>query len=211
MKTVESMAEPLMRKLDEWETGRKTVIGIEGYSAAGKTTLLNYVGSLRPGILTVEIDDFLAPAHEREAVRVPWLEPDWRKAPWFRYNVLEELLKRYEESDLPYTAPIYNRKSKEFDGEKDFDLSKTTLVAEGIFLMHTPLANRLDYLVYVDVPFHIADQRRWERHMQREPNPDRVKHLAWVEGFIKLYSEYLDTQKPQERADLVINVIDNQT
>lgn len=210
MKTVEQMAEPLLRKLDEWESSRKTIVGIEGYSASGKTTLLNYVGGLRPEIQALEVDDFLAPAREREAVTAPWLEPDWRKAPWFRYNVLEELLQQYEESNITYNSPIYNRKSKEFDGKKDFDLSKPTLVAEGTFLLQTPLADRLDYLVYVDIPFEIADRRRWERHMKKEPNADRVKHLAWVEDFIKLYSEYLETQKPHKRADLVINAIDNQ-
>lgn len=210
MKTVEQMAEPLLRKLDEWETGRKTIVGIEGYSATGKTTLLNYVGALRPEVLALEVDDFLAPAREREAVTVPWLEPDWRKAPWFRYRILEELLMQYEESDLPYSSPVYNRKSKEFDGKKVFDLSRATMVAEGTFLLQSPLANRLDYLVYVDLPFDIADRRRWERHMQKEPNADRVKHLAWVEEFIKLYSEYLETQEPHKRADLVIHGIDNQ-
>lgn len=209
MKTTEEIAEPLLKKLDAWKVpDQKTIVGIEGYSAAGKSTLLKFVADQRSDIVPVESDDFLSAErvrdmHRHEPIR---LEPDWRKAPWFEYEALDRLLTQYEQGHGHYVSPIYNRKTKEFDGEKEFNLAKPLLLIEGTFLLQSPAADRLDHLVFLDISYELADARRWERHQKASPTASREKHMEWLKRFVQIYDLYLEACDPKKKADVVISV-----
>lgn len=199
MKTTDEIAPVVSEALDGWLTGQKQIIGIDGPRGAGKTSLLKYLSAIRQDIVPVYLDDFLAPRTEREqlAKETMQYEADWRNVPWFRYSNFQVLIEAFLSSNAVFKSAIYNPETGLCDTEVSFDLSRQTLVVEGLMLLRSPAQDRLDKLIYLDIGSKSANKRL----EQRESKPEGL-----IKGFEEFEEAYLEQSKVKQHADLVIHI-----
>ena len=56
----EKIAKRINRMIKKWlSDGKKIVIGIDGYSGSGKTTILGYLARINSEVLPLFLDDFI--------------------------------------------------------------------------------------------------------------------------------------------------------
>lgn len=189
---------------------RKLVVGIDGYSGIGKTTLLNKLVESNQNIIPVFRDDFSKP---RKIIESLLKNTDDRskimESEWCDNERIRDLVKKFRESSATYTTKIYNSDTGEIDIEKTYDLSKQIMVIEGIFLFHPKLIDDIfDLRIFIEGDNEVADERRRKREKERwgdkyfpDTHPDSYFRLVKI-AFDRYYKLY----KPQQRADLVIKI-----
>lgn len=170
----------------------KNVVGIDGYSGIGKTTVSYEIERTNKKVKVLHLDDYIVTANTKEklephlAEKNEYLELEWK-------NVGNENLDSLK-------ADIENFKKE--------DLDKNILIAEGIFFFHPIFKDLFDKIVFLDGNEKEADERRVKREKERwgenyfpEDHPDsftRLFKLAW--------KRYVEIYKPKEKADLVIEI-----
>lgn len=166
-----------------------TVVGLEGYSGIGKTTLCNQIKKVNSKILILHMDDYVVTSNKKE-------------------NLEPQLDDRFENLNLEWT----DVKKDGFEKLKAdiIENSDKIVLVEGIFLSHpNVLPHIFDKHIFIDGDENLADSRRIEREKARwgdnyfpESHPDsfaRLFKLAW-QKYLKLY-------KPKTTSDLTINLL----
>src|SRR3989344_6978735 len=151
--TIQEAVQEIDSKLREWapEEG-KLVVGIDGYTGVGKTTVLNQLATLNENILAVNQDDFLL---SREATKNLLAKAKDRSQVFELENrdskKIEDLVSAFRNGAEIYEMKVFNPVSGEIDILKSFNLSKKILVIEGVFMFHP---KSLDHLwgrrIYLD-------------------------------------------------------------
>lgn len=190
---------------------QKLIVAIDGYAGSGKTTVAEYIGKHNPDALVVHLDDFIKHWKKRKQM----IEAAKDKArvfeyDWYRYNDLEKLIRQFKTKKKGSAkAKTYDYDKNDF-GSSTFDMSKKTLVIDGIFLFHPKhRVNKLwDMKVYLDADLAKADKKRvarekkkWGKAYVPETHPDN-----WVRYFKEAYRKYVKEWKPQKEADVVFEV-----
>lgn len=181
-----------MEKLSKYlkSINEKTVIGLDGYSGIGKTTLANNVENLNRNIKVLHLDDYIVTANTKEKLEVhlkenkKYLELEWR-------NVDDNSL---------------NSLKTDIDNFKKSESDTNILLVEGIFLLHPMFNGLFDKIIFLDGDEKQADKRRIKREKERwgdayfpEDHPDsfaRLFKLAW--------QRYIELYKPIDNSNLVI-------
>lgn len=105
---------------------------------------------------------------------------------------------------------VYDFDKNEFSAPQTFDLSKNILVIDGIFLLHPQHKRNVLWHkhVFLKADFKKADARRiaqekkrWGKAYLPEDHPD-----SYFRYFRIAYQRYVDQYRPEQRADLVIDV-----
>lgn len=157
---------------------KNSVIGLEGYSGSGKTTLINELKEKRDDILFIHMDDYVS---------------------WF--VDLETSQKS------PELKVVFNNSEKLKELRELIQKREKTILIEGVFLLHKSVfGDLLDKLIYIDINFDLADQRREERERKRwgEKYIHSDSPKSFTGGFALEYRKYVDIYKPREKADLVV-------
>lgn len=191
---------------------KKIVIGIDGYSGSGKTTVLEYLAKINNDVLPLFLDDFIKHWLERKKM----MDQTKNKSKifelkWYRYREIEELILKFkkQKSDF-YKTVIYDYEKNDFTSIKKFDLSKKILIVEGIFLFHPKhkISKMWDKKIYLDIDFKTGDKRRIEREMKKwgeryvsDTHPD-----SYVAPFKRAYKKYLKKYKVKKEVDEIIKV-----
>ncbi|MEK7585560.1 MAG: hypothetical protein AAB455_03570 [Patescibacteria group bacterium] len=210
--TPEQLAQEADRKIREWLVGRdKLVVAIDGYTGVGKTTLLENLVKLNPGILPVHWDDFIISVDDFEQV----LKQTEDKSTAFELHqtdhaAIEKLVTTFRGSSENYQTKIFNPQTGQVDAPIEYDFSKKILVIDGVFLFHPKLLDHLwDKRIYLDGDVDEIDRRRVEREQKRwgdkyfpETHPD--SHFRQITTALKSYRE---TYHPEQKADLVLTNI----
>jgi uridine kinase len=180
----------IYNRIIEWsQEADILVVGIDGYSGAGKTTLANSLAHNHQDLYIIHMDDFVGTANTKE-VLLPYLENN---------------------NDLELHCKPADGLSKLQTYIKDFKYQKIPmiLVVEGIFLLHEEvLRTYLDKIIYIDCDKHKADERRVAREKQRwgekyfpEDHPDYYARLFKI-----AYERYEELYVPIENSDMVIKL-----
>lgn len=211
----EEIIQQACNAIQGWESDKKIIIGIEGYSGTGKSTLLRELEKRMPDILAVHRDDFMIP---RKAWR-SYFANATDKAKALEYMTVDipqilEFAEKYRQTNDKQTFLLRaDESSGSTSGEKtfpfSFDFSKRIMVIEGIWLFHPHQFDQIfDYRIYLDANQDAADERRRKREMVRwgdryfpDTHPDNYFRLIKV-----AYNDYLKKYRPRERADLVMLV-----
>jgi len=186
------ISEQITSSLNEWLKHKgKVVVGLDGYSGIGKTTLLKYLAEKNKRIKPLFMDDFVTTANTKEKLlsqienSSPSLSLEWRDHKGF--EKIRDLIKEF----------------------KDQDTKHNILLLEGIFLFHPEVLNDVwDKRIFIDGNIGEADERRIKREKERwgldyfpETHPDsyaRLFKIAWA--------RYLKLNNPMAKADLVIKI-----
>lgn len=189
----------------------KLVVGIDGYSGIGKTTLLNKLIENNKDILAVCRDDFIKP---RKVIKNLLENADDKskimELEFYDDQKIRELVNKFRNSDELYTVKVYNSDTGKVDTDKTktYNLSKKILIIEGIFLFHPKLIKDVfDLKIFINGDMEVADQRRikrekakWGKDYFPHDHPDSYFRLVKIafERYSKLYN-------PKESADIVVD------
>jgi len=201
-------------KIKEWakETPSKLIVGLDGYTGIGKTTLLNNLAFMNSDILPVNRDDFL---FSREIVREK-LSKAIDRSKIFELEVcddkkMEDFINAFKKGEVSeYEINTFDPISGEVNIPKKYDFSKKIMMVEGVFMFHPelPLNKLWDKKIYLEGDIEKIDERRIKREKEKwgkdyfpETHPD--SYFRQVTTGLK---RYIELYKPKEIADLVIKM-----
>nr|WP_240611969.1 kinase [Planococcus halotolerans] len=195
---MEELITQITERLPAIDSGGRLVIGIDGMSRSGKTTLTaklaeNYKSENIPAF-SFHLDDLIVERERRywtgeeewyEYYQLQW-ETDWLRDHFFRR------LKTAEELTLPF-----------YDGEEDRRENRKValpesyiIIIEGVFLQRREWRGYCDYVIYIDS----SKQQRIEREAAIvQQNLAKFENRYW-----KAENHYLKSQNPQSHADFIV-------
>lgn len=204
----------LIDSLKSWKKpGQKLIVGIDGYSGVGKTTIIEGIEKEDKDILPINRDDFAIPRKEfwerfknakNEEEKISILVNET-----INVKELGAFIGEYKEKNKTVEWMLRNDKSGVKDDLRDFDFSKKVLLVEGIFLFrHDELSDLFDKKVFLKANQGVADERRRKREKEKwgddyfpDTHPDSAYRLTKI-GF----NQYLKEFNPEKQADLVIEL-----
>lgn len=161
--------------------GRLTkIVAVDGYGGSGKSELADRLARKLGGATIVHTDDFARP-------NIPGWE--WAR---MRDQVLEPLM-----SDKPGRYQRYDWASDRPAEWHDVPVDRT-LVVEGVSSMRDELGIYWDYAIWLGCPRDL----RLRRGIERDGEAMRSK---WTDDWIPEEDAYFNAQRPDKKADLVID------
>ncbi len=207
----DEIAKQINEKIIEWSKHKsKLVVAVDGYTGIGKTTILNELAKLNSEILAIHQDDFLL---SREEIKKLLQNATDRSVVFELKNrnseKITQLITAFRSNTSTYSTKIIDPYTGKVDIEKSFDLSKRILVIEGVFMFHPKSLNSLwDKRIFLDGNTDTIDERRIKREKEKwgkdyfpEDHPD-----SYFKQVVIALKRYRKECKPEERADLVLNV-----
>ena len=213
MKTIEQVAKMINKEIERWtREGKKLIIAIDGYTGSGKTSVADRLAKLNSSYLVIHLDDLIK--HWKIQKQMMDIARDRSKVfeyKWYRYDALEQLVKAFLGGKRKYIRlKLYDFDRNEFTTPQTFNLSKNILVIEGIFLFH-PRHKRNTLWgkrIFLKANLKKAERRRikqerkkWGKDYLPENHPN-----SYIRDFKIAYKRYLDSYKPEQKANLVIDV-----
>ena len=158
---------------------RPLFIGIDGFGAAGKSTLADAIADAVPGVAVVRVDDLSAPGLD---------EWDWERG---RRQVVEPL--------LAGRAARYQRWDWDADhGAEWIDVpADAVVVIEGVSSTRDELGVPWTLRIWVEAPREL----RLERARARD---GEAMMPVWLERWMPTEQRYAAAQDPRGRADLIV-------
>lgn len=199
------------KAINKWrKTYHKLVVGIDGYTGVGKTTLLNKLSKLNKDILPVNRDYFQIPQSRfKKLYKIKKNRSHIFELEMNDSAKLYKLVQAFRKSDKSYKIKVYDGVSGKVNIPKIFDLSKKIMVIEGIFMFHPKLLNKIwDKRIYLKGNTERIDKRRIAREKKRwgkdyfpETHPD-----SYFRQVIIALKRYQKLYKPEKVADIVIKI-----
>ena len=187
-------------------------VALDGVDAAGKTTLADElargVGGRGRPVIRASVDDFLRPRAERYR-RGPD-SPEGYYEDTFDYPALRAALltplgpdgdRRYRTAafDLATDTPL--------DAPPREAPTDAVALVDGVFLQRPELAGCWDLRVFVDVDLEEAMRRAEQRDRARFGSAAAVRE-RYARRYTPAQRRYLQTQRPRERADVIVENTD---
>ncbi|MDM5188062.1 kinase [Bacillus sp. DX4.1] len=190
----------LLEIISKVKTGTRFILGIDGLSRSGKTTLVKKLsGKLQEELIHVSIfhiDDHIVERKKRyNTGNEEWFEHYYLQwdVKWLQGNLFK-ILKTSKGIRLPF----YENKTDTHE-IKNIALPETgVIIIEGVFLQRREWKDSFDCLVYLDCP---RDQRFSRESKYTQENLAKFKQRYWMAE-----EHYLKTEFPKERANLVLKV-----
>ncbi|MCA0983461.1 AAA family ATPase [Halobacillus yeomjeoni] len=169
------------------------LIGIDGCGGSGKSTFANKLKEKCPNVTVVHMDDFYLPSSQH-------LKTDRKQNPIGAEFDWERILNQVLEPISQDKEGYYQR----YDWEAD-DLSEWHTVPvggivliEGVYSLRNELANRYDLKIWVECP----RETRLFRGIERDGEEARE---MWENNWMVSEDMYVEEQKPNEKADFIVN------
>jgi len=180
---------------------RPYIVGIDGLSGAGKTTLVKKLQDYlknQCNIVVLHIDDHIVERDRRYHTRYEeWYEYYYLQ--WDAEMLVEKLFKKLHSNSTELTLPFYDKSIDQIEHKTLSIHSNCMVIIEGIFLQRKEWKEYYDFTIFVDCP----REKRYERVLQRDSYIgneqeilDKYKRRYWLgEDY------YLETVKPTEIAN----------
>jgi uridine kinase len=205
---------PIVDWITSLELGHPTRVGVDGRSAAGKTTLADSLAEVvqattsRP-VLRASIDDFHRPDHKFRSMREEWTPQSYYDE-GYDYLAFCDLLLR------PLGAGGDHRvRTAIFDSFHDVPVPEqwqvapesTILIVDGANLQRPELRSHWDYLIWLKVDANTVLARARERDVAWVGSAEVVDHRyrTRVLPSHELYESLVD---PEAHADAVLDTTD---
>ncbi|PKR83830.1 kinase [Heyndrickxia camelliae] len=188
----------ILREIARIEAGQRYILGVDGLSRSGKTTLVTKLKQCfleeNIAVFVFHIDDYIVERKRRyntdyeqwhEYYHLQW-DVEWLKENFFKQLSCGEILSLSTYDDLSDTHDLQEIKTP-----------KTGLIiVEGVFLQRKEWRSYFDYIIYFDCPRETRFKREKEETQQ---DIEKFRHRYW-----KAEDYYLETELPLEKADLII-------
>jgi uridine kinase len=183
------------------------VVGLEGYSGAGKTTLVKKALATMPAVL-VHMDEFQVSDDERKKIESSLPHPKDIFVEKYRFDVLRDLVEKFRNGQPSAEYDLIDPDNGN-GYHKTFKFDAKLLVIDGIWLSNSDrLPSVFDKIVFLDIDPAVADSRRRQRESQEwsadsweETHPD-----SYIKQYKLAHDEYMEKYKPQQNAALVLRV-----
>jgi len=191
--------EELLRQVNSvLHINKRCILGIDGLSRAGKTTLVKRIASMLTEkeieTTVIHLDDHIVERSKRYNTG----QEEWQEYYSLQWDVdslvksLFENLIHSDEIELSY-----------YDNETDQHVNRTlnlafkkVVIVEGIFLQREEWRPYIDYTVFIDCP---RDVRFAREKSQTQLNIEKFRSRYW-----KAEDYYMEKLRPVEKADLVV-------
>ncbi len=185
--------------MDGIDAEARFVLGIDGLSRSGKSTMVSEIeGWLKgKGIshYVFHIDDHIVERKARyNTGHEEWFE--YYHLQWDRERLKEEFFLKLKEDCVDVWLPFYDG---ELDAvtERQVQLpDKGLIIVEGVFLQRKEWREAFDGMLFLDCPR--------ERRLLRESEETQLKVEKFRNRYWKAEEYYLNTVEPMKRADWVI-------
>ena len=204
----------VLTTIHEWahERGR-LVVGIDGYTGVGKTTILDALAKADRGIVPVHRDDFLFP---RTVVR-DLIATSADPTEVFEQHATDEakltrLIDAFREGAPSFSMLGYDHVEGTVTVPLTYDLTTDILIVEGVFLFHpNNPSGRWDQRVFLRGNLDRIDARRVarEKALAGDAYYPETRPGSYFRLVTTAYRRYCDTHHPEQLADLVIDVDDD--
>jgi len=168
------------------------VVGIDGLTGAGKSTLVRQISRVLDEVLVVELDDFYRPISDDKICKIPATQiyECYFDSKMFRDLVLYPLI-----HGLPSRYRRYNwctNKQAEW-----IDLTPARFViVDGVFSTLPELRSLYNVTVFVNTDRDIRISRLQKRF---------YKDMSWLDGWIDAENLYMENIQPIQYVDLVLD------
>jgi uridine kinase len=205
----QKLIEELARMIYETNQDSPLLVGIDGIDAAGKTFLADEIAAFLTenghSVIRASIDGF----HNSKDTRYQRGEysADGYYYDSFNYEILKEVL-------LEPLTPGGNRRIRtsvydfktENENQADEMLASDDhiLLFEGVFLFRPELIQYWDLKIFVDISFQTSLNRALERDIYLFGEKEEIVK-RYQERYIPGQKIYLESEKPQTKADIVID------
>jgi uridine kinase len=191
-------SQSLLHAILRLHAGGRLIVGIDGLSRSGKTTLVRRLQRklVQNGkkVCVFHLDDHIVERNKRyDTGCEPWYE--YYALQWDVSNLKEQLFSKVREANR-LTLPFY-------DEERDTCFQKTVemereciVLIEGVFLQRSEWRSFFDFVAYLDCPRDVRFRRESEA-VQR--NIEKLVTRYW-----KAEDYYIKTVEPASKADIVI-------
>jgi uridine kinase len=192
----ESEARPAFQALDVGELRNEIIrrnvrlLAIDGRGGSGKSTLAHQLAEGWRKAVVVEMDDFYRPSVERVE------RPTIHGGNYDRDRLANEVL-----------GPLktgHSGRYQRYDWGKDrlaewHDvLADAVVLLEGVYATSELLRGYFDYKIWVDSPYDV----RLKRGIDRDGEEMRSE---WVDHWMPAEDRYVEAERPDRRADLVVD------
>jgi uridine kinase len=190
-------------------------VGIDGRSAAGKTTfadaLAAYIRQRGREVLRASIDDFHRPGHKHRSIKRTWT-PQFYYDEGFDYVAFHDLV-------LQLLGPGGSRHCRValFDSYRDERLPESWVdvggdcvaIVDSAFLHRPELEASVDFLVWLEIDFETMIRRACERDTAWVESVEEVER-RYRQHWIPTHELYERLFRPQQRAHAVIDNRDSE-
>lgn len=200
----------IVKSLQEWSSkSPKLVVGIDGTTAVGKTTILEQL-SEKIDVLPVHIDDFMLPISIRQTGLEHTSDPvSYFMRNWFDYQNLRRLIQAFiRDDEQPFKITSY--RTGQNPVEIQYDLSRKILVLEGILLFHPEILDDVWHRrIYLNGDEKAIRERRIQREKQRwgEKYINEDDPKSFWSFIFKGLAKYNLEHNPKEKADLIVKLL----
>ncbi len=189
--------------LDRAAAGSRTLIGIDGIGASGKSTFAAAVARSVPDrpVLVLHLDDFFAPTRIRHRRGRHSAEGFWLDAYDYDALIAWALKPLHPGGDGRYRPGCYDRETGERATPDQLQAPADALVlVEGTFAHRAELASWWDFSVFLDIPFTLSAERMAGRNQLGGEDAD-----ALVRRYRDAQRLYFAAAEPWRQAGLVID------
>ncbi len=189
----------LKQALEKGLQNDRFILGIDGLSRSGKTTLVNKLKQWlhkegHPAII-FHLDDYIEDRNKRyNTGNEEWYE--YYSLQWDAEYLKQELFSKVH-TGKELTLQFYDEQNDSHFLKKTSIPQNCLIIIEGVFLQRPEWKNHLDYIVYLDCPR--------EARFKREKEDTRQKVDKFENRYWKAEDHYLETVRPLEGADLVVS------
>lgn len=175
------------------------ILGIDGLSRAGKTTLVKKLASMLDSKdiqnLIIHIDDHIV---ERKS-RYNTGQDEWQEYYYLQWDIesLREILFEKLISSNELELPYYDNTLDRHEYKKLNIADKKVFIVEGIFLLRKEWSSFFDLTVFLDCPRNVRFSREG---LKTQQNIEKFTKRYW-----KAEDFYMEKVRPLENAQIVLS------
>jgi uridine kinase len=170
---------------------KQKIVGIDGLNGSGKKTFTENLQKSLPNSFVIHAGDFLKIKSEQVSERSFAVNQNFD---WDRLEQEIFVPLRYEE---PISYHIYDYK-KDVIGEKIVVPVDVLILVEGTYVIQNRFTEMYDFKIWIEVPESVRLTRILESQGEGE-------WRRWKEGGAIIENNYLEKEKQNIRADLIID------